>query len=114
MLYNITMDKPRSKISKIIIAAIIIVMICVTIVLSLLTTQRKTETVSDGGLPAPELAEGIRGSQFGIDKNINESTIDRYLGRDDAVYRDLRMLKDPGNYEAIGGDSYLSGFIDCF
>lgn len=114
MLYNITMDKPRSKISKIIIATIIIVMICVTIVLSLLTTRRKTETASDSGLPAPELAEGIRGSQFGIDKNINESTIDRCLGRDDAVYRDLRMLKDPGNYEAIGGDSYLSGFIDGF
>ena len=66
------MDKPRSKI---IIATIIIVMICVTIVLSLLTTRRKTETASDSGLPAPELAEGIRGSQFGIDKNINESTI---------------------------------------
>ena len=24
------------------------------------------------------------------------------------------MLKDPGNYEAIGGDSYLSGFIKGF
>ena len=30
------------------------------------------------------------------------------------MYRDLRMLKDPGNYEAIGGDSYLSGFVDGF
>ena len=26
----------------------------------------------------------------------------------------MRMLKDPGNYEAIGGDSYLSGFIKGF
>ena len=52
-------------------------------------------------LPKPELAEGERG-QLGIDKNINESTIDKYLGRADAVYRDVRMLKDPGNYEAIG------------
>ncbi|MBR3132085.1 hypothetical protein IKG33_01590 [Candidatus Saccharibacteria bacterium] len=65
------------------------------------------------GLPAPELSEGQRG-ELGIDKNINESTIDQYLNRSDAVYRDLRMLKDPGNYEAIGGDSYLSGFIDGF
>ena len=65
------------------------------------------------GLPAPELAEGQRG-ELGIDKNINESTIDNYLSRSDAVYRDLRMLKDPGNYEAIGGDSYLSGFVDGF
>ena len=64
-------------------------------------------------LPTPELAEGQRG-ELGIDKNINEKTIDSYLGRSDSVYRDLRMLKDPGNYEAIGGDSYLSGFVNGF
>lgn len=64
-------------------------------------------------LPAPEVAEGQRG-ELGIDKNINEATIDQYLHRSDAVYRDLRMLKDPGNYEAIGGDAYLSGFVDGF
>lgn len=65
------------------------------------------------GLPIPEVSEGQRG-ELGIDKNINESTIDKYLNRSDAVYCDLRMLKDPGNYEAIGGDSYLSGFVDGF
>ena len=65
-------------------------------------------------LPKPELSEGIRGEQFGIDKNINEETIDNYLNRSDSVYRDMRMLKDPGNYEAIGGDSYLSGFVKGF
>ena len=64
-------------------------------------------------LPVPELSEGQRG-ELGIDKNVNESTIDEYLNRSDAVYRDLRMLKDPGNYEAIGGASYLSGFVDGF
>jgi rhodanese-related sulfurtransferase len=64
-------------------------------------------------LPVPELSEGQRG-ELGIDKNVNESTIDEYLNRSDAVYRDLRMLKDPGNYEAIGGDSYLSGFVNGF
>lgn len=64
-------------------------------------------------LPKPELSSGQRG-ELGIDKNINESTIDQYLNRSDAVYRDLRMLKDPGNYEAIAGDSYLSGFVDGF
>lgn len=64
-------------------------------------------------LPKPEVSEGLRGT-FGIDKNINESTIDNYLNRSDAVYRDMRMLKDPGNYEAIGGDSYLSGFVKGF
>lgn len=65
-------------------------------------------------LPNPEVSSGLRGEQFGIDKNINESTIDNYLNRSDSVYIDMRMLKDPGNYEAIGGDSYLSGFIKGF
>ena len=64
-------------------------------------------------LPTPELSEGQRGD-LGIDKNVNESTIDSYLGRSDAAYRDLRMLDDPGNYEAIGGDSKLSGFVRGF
>ena len=26
----------------------------------------------------------------------------------------MRMLKDPGDYEAIGGDSYLSGYVKGF
>ena len=69
---------------------------------------------SNQQLPKPEVTDGIRGEQFGIDKNINESTIDEYLDRDDSVYMDMRMLKDPGKYEAIGGDSYLSGFVDGF
>ena len=65
-------------------------------------------------LPKPVVTDGIRGEQFGIDKNINEETIDNYLNRSDSVYRDMRMLKDPGDYEAIGGDSYLSGFVKGF
>lgn len=73
--------------------------------------NRKTSKVTN--LPKSELSEGLRGT-FGIDKNINETTIDNYLNRSDSVYRDMRMLKDPGNYEAIGGDSYLSGFIKGF
>ena len=64
-------------------------------------------------LPLPEVTGGERG-MLGIDKNINEETIDKYLNRSDSVYRDMRMLKDPGNYEAIGGDSYLSGFVKGF
>lgn len=64
-------------------------------------------------LPKPVITGGERGT-LGIDKNINEETIDKYLNRSDSVYRDMRMLKDPGNYEAIGGDSYLSGFVKGF
>ena len=64
-------------------------------------------------LPLPEVTGGERGT-LGIDKNVNELTIDKYLGRNDIVYRDMRMLKDEANYEAIGGDSYLSGFVKGF
>lgn len=64
-------------------------------------------------LPKPQVSEGERG-QLGIDKNINESNIDDYLGRSDSVYRDMRMLIDPADYEAIGGDAYLSGFVKGF
>ena len=64
-------------------------------------------------LPKPEVTGGQRGT-LGIDKNINEENIDEYLGRKDSVYRDMRMLKDDANYEAIGGDSYISGFIKGF
>lgn len=64
-------------------------------------------------LPLPEVTGGQRG-KLGIDKNINELNIDDYLGREDTVYRDMRMLEDPGDYEAIGGDSYLSGYIKGF
>ena len=64
-------------------------------------------------LSLPEVTSGQRGT-LGIDKNINEETIDNYLGRSDSVYYDMRMLKDPGNYEAIGGDSYLSGIVKGF
>ena len=64
-------------------------------------------------LPLPEVSEGVRGD-LGIDKNINEETIDEYLNRSDSVYYDMRMLKDVANYENIGGDSYLSGFVKGF
>ena len=64
-------------------------------------------------LPKPELSEGQRG-QLGIDKNINEASIDKYLGRNDSVYYDVRMLEDSASYEEIGGDRYLSGYVDGF
>ena len=87
-----------------------IVCFCLVIVSCLVTYVLCNRTSK---LPVPEITSGLSG-EFGIDKNINEETIDKYLGRSDSVYRDMRMLKDPGNYEAIGGDSYLSGFIKGF
>ena len=72
-----------------------------------------TGAQNGGTLPKPTLSEGVRG-EMGIDANINESNIDKYLGRTDAVSRDMRMLVDEANYGAIGGDSYLSGFVKGF
>ena len=84
-----------------------------TIILGIYAISIKGSTEKLSILPLPEVTGGERGL-LGIDKNINESNIDEYLNRPDSVYRDMRMLKDPGNYEAIGGDSYLSGFIKGF
>jgi len=82
-------------------------------VLAGLLISKNSVVETSNTLPVPEVSEGERGL-LGIDKNINEGTIDNYLNREDSVYRDMRMLKDPGNYEAIGGDSYLSGFVKGF
>mgnify|MGYP005793850189 FL=1 len=95
------------KKKNIIIWGVVILAIILIVTGAFVFTSNKNE------LPKPEVTSGLRG-EFGIDKNINEKTIDDYLGRDDSVYRDMRMLKDPGDYEAIGGDSYLSGFVKGF
>lgn len=57
-------------------------------------------------LAKPELSSGQRGT-LGIDKNINEKTIDKYLDRKDSVYYDVRMLKDEANWEKIVGEGYI-------
>ena len=65
-------------------------------------------------LPAPELSEGTRGTDYGIDKNINEQTIDNYLGRSDTVYRLMLPFEDTATWENKGGtrniEYYISGF----
>ncbi len=83
------------------------------VILTLFIFLFALKLTSNDNLPKPMVSEGLRG-ELGIDKNINEKTIDKYLGREDSVYRDMRMLSDPGNYEALGGDSKLSGFIKGF
>lgn len=94
-----------------IIFAVTVFVLCLLCIGIVAFTGKESQ---EEALPKPEVAGGIRGQQFGIDKNIDESTIDNYLNRSDSVYRDVRMLKDPGNYEAIGGDSYLSAFVKGF
>lgn len=115
-MYNISMSKRTDYVEHkpylALIAGLVVVIavLGLTLILTNIGRQSATETT----LPVPEISSGIRGEQFGIDKNINEDTIDNYLNRSDSVYRDMRMLKDPGNYEAIGGDAYLSGYVDGF
>lgn len=87
--------------------------VVVILIIALGISQAINEYTTLSALPAPEVSDGMRG-ELGIDKNINEKTIDNYLNRSDSVYRDMRMLKDDANYEAIGGDSYLSGIIKGF
>ena len=62
-------------------------------------------------LPAPEPDET---NMFGVDKNINIATLDQYLGRDDVAYRDVRMLFDPADYAAIGGNADLASTVEGF
>lgn len=115
-MYNITMDKKSDYIERKPYLAIIagLVVVIAALGITLIFTNLGRQSAIEAALPTPEISDGIRGEQFGIDKNINEDTIDDYLGRSDSVYRDMRMLKDPGNYEAIGGDAYLSGYVDGF
>ena len=62
-------------------------------------------------LPASEPDET---NMFGVDKNINMETLDQYLGRDDVAYRDVRMLFDPADYTAIGGNADLASTVEGF
>lgn len=64
-------------------------------------------------LPKQEQSEGLRGV-YGIDKNINEKTIDKYLNRKDTVYRDVRLLIDTATWENKGGERNLTGFVEGF
>lgn len=66
-----------------------------------------------GGDPLPPPSADPE-SPFGVDENINMETIDNYLGRDDVAYIDVRMLFDPADYGAIGGDADLTRTIEGF
>ena len=62
-------------------------------------------------LPPPDADSA---SMFGVDKNINMETIDNYLGREDVEYIDVRMLFDPADFAAIGGEADLTRTIQGF
>ncbi|MEC4273699.1 hypothetical protein VJ923_11075 [Adlercreutzia sp. R25] len=84
-------------------------------------TDGVVPTTADGepleevaALPPLPPAQPDLENPFLIDRNIAMDTVDDWLGRPDAVYRDMRMIHDPADYEAIGGDSELSITIEGF
>ncbi len=95
-------------------------LICTILVATILLsfTACKPEVLYGDGKGSTESelpkAEADLDSQFGVDKNITVENIDSYLGREDTVYRDMRMLYDPADYAAIGGDADLSFSIKGF
>ena len=103
----------KSKQNTITARVFILCLIITFVMASILTGCGGDQPKELSELPKPEITGGARG-ELGIDKNINESNIDDYLGREDAVYRDMRMLEDPAQYENIGGDRFLSGYIEGF
>ena len=38
---------------------------------------------------------------FGVDKNVNINTIDKYLGLENVAYRDMRLLVDSAGYDGL-------------
>ena len=70
-------------------------------------------TAESGEKPLPP-PSADPASMFGVDQTINMGSIDAYLGRDDVVYRDVRMLFDPADYAKIGGEADLTHTIEDF
>ena len=85
-------------------------LIPILLLLALMLSACGTDS-GPSALPAPQTDEN---SQFGVDKNINMETIDQYLFREDVAYRDVRMLFDPADYAAIGGEADLTRTIEGF
>jgi hypothetical protein len=96
---------------KIIILESIVILLLIGSVIYLWKSDKNK--LNDKPLPKQELSEGLRGV-YGIDKNINEKTIDNYLGRKDTVYRDVRLLMDTATWENKGGTRELTGFVKGF
>lgn len=67
-----------------------------------------------GDLPDLPPASPDPENMFGVDLNINVANVDAWLDRPDVAYRDVRMLRDPADYAAIGGDSDLTAVIEGF
>lgn len=77
------------------------------------TAESATQAQADSPQALPP-ASPDPDDQWGRDLNINIETIDEYLGREDVAYIDVRMLRDPADYEAIGGVAILDRVVRGF
>lgn len=64
-------------------------------------------------IPAQENSEWLRWV-YGIDKNVNETTIDNYLNRPDVAYIDVRLLEDTATWENKWGTRNMEGIVEWF
>ncbi|NMA00207.1 MAG: hypothetical protein GX924_04130, partial [Clostridiaceae bacterium] len=87
---------------KLVLIVMLLALLTITMV-SACSSQSKEK-------PLPPPSADVE-SPFFVDKNINMTTIDEYLDRSDVAYRDVRMLFDPADYAAVGGDADLSRTI---
>lgn len=76
-----------------------------------MTTEAPASTLTIADL---EAASPDPASPFGVDEHINVATLDSYLDLEGAVYRDMRMMEDPADYEAIGGSSLMNFTVEGF
>lgn len=66
--------------------------------------------------PASDGSFDMNSQTFGVDKNINIETIDKYLNLDDVAYRDMRLLIDSQGYDGLTDTSsgMLTATIEGF
>lgn len=101
----------RSYMKKTVLLALAITVCLLMLVGCSSSGDTAAPTPGQTALPAPTVDES---TMFSVDRNINMTTIDSYLDRDDVVYRDVRMLFDPADYGSIGGEADLTRTIEGF
>ena len=96
------------------ITAPLCILLCMVLFLSARTTNDSSVSSQESPqltkLPSPQRD----GSPFGVDVNINMTTIDNWLERPDVAYFDMRMLYDPADFCAIGQASNLTKTLPGF
>jgi len=89
------------------ISFLLCVLFCLTLFISACDNNGSNSQEQLVALPPPE----PDGGPFGVDVNINMTTIDNYLNRPDVAYVDVRMLYDPADFPAIGGIASLTSTL---